>query len=228
MQILWKMQQLKLLLFLFSQICLNTGDQLQQTFAPIINLSYGSIRGTVLSTNTSTNQETFAYLGVPFVHPPINELRFKPPKSIDGNSEVCLFKIYTKIKQLFQPLWSGILNAAAYGPACLQNVTLRNNSNHPKNMSEDCLTVNILTSKYCLSSSTKCPVLYYVHGGGFVKGAASDYPLHVLDQNFARKNIVFVSVQYRLGVFGFWKTAKRGTNGIGGNYQTMGWEICLK
>ena len=92
------MQRFKLLLpFLFSQICLNTSNQLQQAFAPTIALSYGSIRGIVLSTDTSTNQETFAYLGVPFVHPPINELRFKPPKSIDGNSEVCSFKIYTRV-----------------------------------------------------------------------------------------------------------------------------------
>ena len=94
-------------------------------------------------------------------------------------------------------------------------------------MREDCLTVNILTSKHCLSSN-RCPVLYYIHGGAFVKGAASDYPLLVLNENFAQKHIVFVSVQYRLGVFGFWKTAKRSANGIGGNYQTMGWiKLCF-
>ena len=78
------MAKLKLLLLICLNIVINARETLQQTSAPIINLSYGSIRGTLLQTETF--DETYAYLGIPYVHPPINELRFKPPKPIDANS----------------------------------------------------------------------------------------------------------------------------------------------
>lgn len=114
------------------------------------------------------------FKGIPYAKPPVQNLRFR--KSQKNNP------------------WTGIKKAQTFSKACIQyNKQISDDSKK----SEDCLTVNVWTSK----DGVKKPVLVYIHGGGFKSGASS---LSNYDGSFiASKDVVFVSFNYRVGMFGF-------------------------
>ncbi len=119
------------------------------------------------------------FLGVPFAVPPIGDHRFKRAKAAPKDNHLidC-----TRFKfKAFQPK-AGALN--------IENDILQ---------SEDCLYLNIWTPK---NNSGEKPVVVWIHGGAFIMGETSH---KIYDgENFAvNGNIIFVSIQYRLGVFGF-------------------------
>lgn len=151
-----------------------------------------------------------AFLGVPFAAPPVGELRWAPPKPA--------------LKYASSPRL-----ATKYGASCVQ--TLSPPPGHAPwsteymapielGTSEDCLTANIWTPAD-LSGSSKpraaLPVLFYIYGGGFQEGAAS---VPVYDgAAMAKKGMVVVNFNYRLGVLGFFAspdlTAEN--HGVSGN-----------
>jgi len=93
----------------------------------------------------------------------------------------------------FAPIaWKGTRSAAEYGPACEQMLTL-----YP--VSEDCLTLNIFAPASATDISS-LPVMIWIHGGGFVSGSSRDFDASAL---VTRGNVVVVTVNYRLGYFGF-------------------------
>lgn len=118
------------------------------------------------------------FKGVPFAAPPVGPLRFRPPE-----------------KHL---RWSGVRDATQFSPMSLQNVDEILKSNLPP-MGEDCLYLNIWTSS---ADNAKRPVLFYIHGGAFVQGSGSapDFDGTNLARN---EDVVVVTINYRLGVFGF-------------------------
>lgn len=98
--------------------------------------------------------------------------------------------------------WNGILNASAYGPVCPQPIALP-----PGVASEDCLHLNIF---FTGNSNGSKPVLFFIHGGGFIGGAGfMDGPEYLMD-----RDLVVVTSNYRLGAFGFLAT---GTEEVPGN-----------
>lgn len=126
---------------------------------------------------TVTTQGVVAFLGLPFAEPPIGNLRFRPPIAIDS--------------------WGDPIDASAFGPACPQPVD-------PgqilyQNQSEDCLTLNVWTPS---ADDGKRPVMVWVHGGGWIYEGTED-PLYDGAKLAARGDLVVVSMEYRLGVFGF-------------------------
>jgi len=140
------------------------------------------------------------YRGIPYAAAPVGPLRWRPPAP--------------------PPHWQGVRRSIEFGPACPQAVSLTlAGANLPK-QSEDCLTLNIWTP--ALHANQRLPVLVSIHGGGFVAGAAS---LDVYDgEGFARQGLVFVSVNYRLGVFGFLAhpaLANESPHHASGNYGLM-------
>lgn len=118
------------------------------------------------------------YKGIPYAAPPVADLRYEAPRPA--------------------PTWTQPRDAADFGPACMQ--TPDDLENDPSTaLSEDCLTVNVWTPR---AGGGSRPVLVWVHGGGFSWGTAS----HALyeGRNLAeRGDIVVVSLQYRLGSFGW-------------------------
>lgn len=87
--------------------------------------------------------------------------------------------------------WEGIWNATGYGPMCMQGGA------HAWPMDEDCLHLNVFT-KNLLQSPLK-PVLVFIHGGGFESGASRNHgPEYFMD-----RDIVLVTINYRLNAFGF-------------------------
>jgi len=135
------------------------------------------------------------FLGVPFARPPIGDLRWRPP----------------------QPLrWTGERAASAPGPACLQ-APLGWNDKDAARSSEDCLYLDISTP--VLDPSARRPVMVWIHGGANWAGSGDG----VVRSSLARQGVVVVSVQYRLGVFGFLSHPALTAEGSGasGNYALM-------
>ncbi|NTJ11525.1 carboxylesterase/lipase family protein [Rhizobium lusitanum] len=119
------------------------------------------------------------YLGIPYAAPPIGDLRWKPPEE--------------------HALWTGTRNATSFGPACAQ-VMLLGVFAGPANTNEDCLYLNVIAPRDTQAGGEKLPVLFWIHGGGFVDGAGSDYDASKLA---ARGKVVVVSINYRLSLLGF-------------------------
>ena len=120
-----------------------------------------------------------AFKGIPFAAPPVGDLRWKAPQPV-------------------RP-WTGVKQAAAYAPACMQDANFPKLFGAPATLSEDCLYLNVWTP--AKSASDVLPVMVWIYGGGFVGGQTS---VPVYDgARLAEKGVVLVSVAYRLGVFGF-------------------------
>lgn len=88
--------------------------------------------------------------------------------------------------------WNGVLKCTEFSTMCVQNVE----DNIKNKISEDSLTLNIWTKSV---ESPKKAVVLWIHGGGFTKGSGSQYS----GINFADDDIVFISLNYRVGIFGF-------------------------
>jgi len=137
----------------------------------------------LLSGTTDKNPDTRVYRGVPFAAPPVGELRWKPPQPA--------------------PSWKGVREAKEFGNACWQTPYPAAYAIYQATlpgMSEDCLYLNIWTT--AKSEKDRLPVMVWIHGGGFTRGAGS---LPSYDgENLARKGSVIVTINYRLSVFGFY------------------------
>lgn len=124
-----------------------------------------------------TDEGVVAFLGLPFAEPPVGDLRFRPPVAID--------------------VWDSPVDAGEFGPACPQPV--EPGQTLFQDQSEDCLTLNVWTPS---ADDQKRPVMVWVHGGGWIYEGTED-PLYSGAHLAARGDVVVVSMEYRLGVFGF-------------------------
>ena len=120
-----------------------------------------------------------AFRGVPYAAPPIGSLRFRAP-------------------QLPAP-WVGVRSALDMGPACPQLIDADLTENNHAVMAEDCLSLNIWTPR---GDARNRPVMVWIHGGAFVVGSArnTNYDGARLA---ARGDVVVVTLNYRLGAWGF-------------------------
>ena len=133
------------------------------------------------------------FRGIPYASAPVGESRWKPPQP--------------------PAHWTGTRAAAAFGNPCIQPAT----GIPLPQQSEDCLTLNIWAPK--AATKAKLPVLVCIHGGGFLAGSSS-LPAYV-GEGWARQGIVFVSLNYRLGVMGFLAhpgLSRESPHGSSGNY----------
>ncbi len=120
-----------------------------------------------------------AFKGIPFAAPPVGDLRWKPPQPVQN--------------------WTGVRQATQFGPRCMQRAIFGDMNFRSNGMSEDCLYLNVWTP--AKSSSERLPVLVYYYGGGYMAGDGSE-PRYA-GAAMAAKGIVALTVNYRLGVFGF-------------------------
>src|SRR5260370_40583819 len=135
----------------------------------------------LLSGTTGKSPEVRVYKGIPFAAPPVGDLRWKAPQPAAS--------------------WQGVREAKEFGNACWQTPYPGNSIYHAKlpPLSEDCLTLNIWTAPK--SAKDKLPVMVWIHGGGFTRGTGISAGYD--GENFARKVVVLVTINYRLGIFGF-------------------------
>ena len=95
--------------------------------------------------------------------------------------------------------WSGVRETKQFGPRCMQQPLFGDMDFRSNGMSEDCLYLNVWTP--AKASTERLPVLVYFFGGGFVAGDGSE-PRYD-GESMAQEGIVALTVNYRLGVFGF-------------------------
>ena len=173
-----------------------------------VSLKHGKIRG-VVSRDGNTN----IYTGIPYAQAPVGELRWKEPKEeLD---------------------WQGVKDCTYFGPRCIQGGNpvwldsaqkiVIEQSYIPdfeyvplERQSEDCLYLNVYSPK---GATENLPVLVYIHGGSLLHGSSSgdDYNGEAL----SKRNIVVVTIAYRLNVFGYFAhpaLAEESPNHTTGNY----------
>ncbi|HEY3757398.1 MAG TPA: carboxylesterase family protein [Opitutaceae bacterium] len=138
------------------------------------------------------------FLGIPYAAPPAGELRWKPPMPPAS--------------------WHGVRPAKAFGPHAMQPVLWSDMIFRDPGQSEDCLTVNVWTPAPA-AAAAHLPVMVWIHGGGFLAGGSSEARQDGVQ--LAQKGVVVVSMNYRLGVFGFLaldSLAAESPQGAAGNY----------
>ncbi len=142
----------------------------------VVSLESGQVSGVLQEDRVK------AYLGIPFAAPPVRENRWRAPQPVSA--------------------WKGVLHAESVKPECPQG--LRSASiNHyfgEEAVSEDCLYLN-LWAPQAAKRGDKLPVVVWIYGGGFAVGSASS-PIYA-GAPLARKGVIYVAANYRVGPFGF-------------------------
>jgi para-nitrobenzyl esterase len=121
-----------------------------------------------------------SFKGIPFAAPPVGDLRWKAPRP--------------------PAAWEGVRKCDAFGPACPQSPYPATSiyRSAPEKQSEDCLYLNVWTAA---KASEKRPVMVWIHGGALTRGSGSN---RVYDGTaFAKRGVVLVTINYRLGVLGY-------------------------
>jgi para-nitrobenzyl esterase len=156
-------------------------------------------QGTVLG-KTINGGRVRAFLGLPYAAPPVGDLRWKAPQPAPG--------------------WRGERDATKYGARCAQGRIYHDMVFQDAGPSEDCLFLNVYTPADAKDAS-RLPVMFWIHGGGY-KGGASSEPRHNGDF-LPLKGVVLVTINYRLGVFGFLVTDElaKENGGWAGNWGLM-------
>ena len=147
------------------------------------------------------------FKGVPFAAPPVGNLRWREPQPVQN--------------------WAGVRKADKFGPRAMQLPIFGDMSFRSDGMNEDCLYLNVWTP--AKTGNEKLPVLVYFYGGGFLAGDGSE--LRYDGESMARNGIVAVTLNYRLGVFGFFaypELTKESLHHASGNYGLLDQNAALK
>ncbi|XP_049999630.1 liver carboxylesterase isoform X3 [Alexandromys fortis] len=167
----------------------------QDSASPVRNTHTGQVRGSLIHVKDG-ELGVHTFLGIPFAKPPVGPLRFAPPEPPEP--------------------WSGVRDATSEPAMCLQTDILSSQFSKerkmimpPISMSEDCLYLNIYTPAHA-NEGSNLPVMVWIHGGALVLGMASMNDGSILA---ATENIVIVSIQYRLGILGFFSTGDKHATG---------------
>ncbi|PHN05549.1 carboxylesterase/lipase family protein [Flavilitoribacter nigricans] len=139
-----------------------------------------TVRNGIIEGNYDTKTGVQKYFGIPYAQPPVGELRWKAPQAL-GN-------------------WEGVKETKRFGPRAVQAPVFGDMNFRSDGISEDCLYLNVWTPAD--RNTTGLPVLVYFYGGGYVAGDGSE-PRYD-GESMAQKGIVAVTVNYRLGMFGFY------------------------
>ncbi|HUX72293.1 MAG TPA: carboxylesterase family protein [Steroidobacteraceae bacterium] len=153
---------------------------LHRNAAPRVTVDAGILEGRLAQADGVTLRE---FRGIPYAAPPVGALRWRAPQPAVS--------------------WPGVHEAQRFGPRCMQLPLFGDMVFRSRGMSEDCLYLNVWTPAPSSAAGRPAalPVLVYFFGGGFVGGDGSE--LRYDGASLAARGIVTVTVNYRLGVFGF-------------------------
>ncbi|RFM31309.1 carboxylesterase/lipase family protein [Chitinophaga silvisoli] len=170
-----------------------------QSDPPLVQTTAGLISGM-----TNASGDVHIFKGIPFAAAPVGNLRWKEPQAVTP--------------------WKGIRKCDKFGPNAMQNRPIPSGAYGPEilipedvKISEDCLYLNVWTP--ARQTGEKRPVIVVIHGGAFSGGSGA---VPVLDgEETAKKGIVVVTINYRLGIFGFLAhpaLSKESPHHVSGNY----------
>lgn len=149
--------------------------------------------------------DVVSFKGIPYAAPPVGVLRWKPPQPVKA--------------------WRGVRAADKMGAICQQVHNAKDDGVGPLPMSEDCLTLNV----FAPANAKRAPVMFWIHGGGFVNGSGTAALYDGAE--LARQGVVVVTINYRLGRFGFFAHPALSAEAKGqpvGNYALMDMIAALK
>ncbi len=180
--------------------------------SPVVNVEGGSIQGMA-----SAARDVTVFRGVPYAAPPVGELRWKRPQPV--------------VK------WKGVRKADTFSNICWQpgNAvgTFYGNEFYWKEQtvqSEDCLYLNIWTPTNAVGHPEKrLPVAFWVHGGAYFNGYGHEITMD--GDAWAQRGVILVTINYRLGIFGFLahpELSAESPDGTSGNYGTYDQVAALK
>ncbi len=146
---------------------------------------------------TGTDPGVRVFKGLPFAEPPVGNLRWRAPRPVAH--------------------WDGVRKADEFGPICMQAA---GRGGAQTKMSEDCLYLNVWTA--AKTASERRPVLLWIHPGGYTSGSGSAPGTN--GEALAKKGVVVVTINYRLGALGFFaypELTKESDRNASGNYALM-------
>ena len=149
-----------------------------------------------------------SYKGIPFAAPPVGDLRWRPPQPV--------------------PAWEGVRQCNAYGPECPQAPYPQGSLFYspPQKQSEDCLYLNVWTAA---KPGERRPVMVWIHGGALTRGSGANRVYEGTE--LAKKGVVLVTVNYRLGPLGYLahpELTAESPEGSSGNYGVLDQIAALK
>lgn len=166
---------------------------------PVLDIEGGQVIGVPTAT-----EGVISYKGIPYAAAPVGELRWKAPQPVEA--------------------WEGVLTAKEYGPAGWQTDKTPGEFYQKEffwegdpERSEDCLYLNIWTS--AAGRHKKLPVAMWIHGGAYTQGFGHEVEFD--GEAWADKGVVLVTINYRLGIFGFYShpvLSAESPDGVSGNY----------
>ena len=170
------------------------------------------VQNGLISGVAETVDRVRVFKGIPFAAPPVGHLRWREPQPVAD--------------------WAGVRKADSFSTICTQTPPQGSwfdfeFNRKPQPTGEDCLYLNVWTAAQ--SSDDRRPVLVWLHGGGFVGGSGTD-PSHS-GSGLAQKGAVVVTLNYRLGVFGFFahpELTRESDHNASGNYGLMDQIAALK
>ncbi|MBW8896982.1 MAG: carboxylesterase family protein [Massilia sp.] len=140
------------------------------------------------------------WFGVPYAAPPIGQNRWRAPQGVVP--------------------WKGVRETTAFSPACRQTATWI-----PKPQSEDCLYLNVWAPT--TAKGQKLPVMVWIHGGGYYGGTGSQSNYD--GASLTRRGVIVVTINYRLGIFGFFSHPELAAEGkVDGNQGLLDQVAALK
>uniref|UniRef100_A0A1I7ZEP8 Carboxylic ester hydrolase n=1 Tax=Steinernema glaseri TaxID=37863 RepID=A0A1I7ZEP8_9BILA len=176
----------------------------------VVETKSGKVRGKTYTLPGLPKVDCF--LGIPFGKPPVGELRFKKPVPADD--------------------WEDVLDCSKFGPRCHHKDELFEvfPFTHLPSKSEDCLRLNVFVPsgdefEAVDREAGGRPVLVFVHGGGFCVHSAAHYGDIGMCSTMCKKGVIVVTIQYRLGFFGFFST---GDSEAPGNFGLFDQALALK
>ena len=183
------------------QAVIDTSRPIERDDSTQIEIKSGSIVGGYVD----DEKKVASWRGIPYAKAPVGELRWKAPVEPDA--------------------WDGILECTEWGNSAQQleqqpfGVYTQEFIIEDTGYSEDCLNLNVWSD---LSDDTEKPVLVYIHGGGFTTGGSS---CEIYDGSYlAEQGIVVVSINYRLGIYGFFANSElveESDENTAGNYAIL-------